>query len=251
MAQFSLRELEEKIDVVHFDYKKYWDGSLVVFKEKAAEIIIPCLFVSFLSIVLTQTPNYMMSFMSFYGNLGEVTRLFSSSFMGGVMGLFLFPLTVGLFSYLRKKIKNEDADFGSLFSFYSADKIVDIFIINLIFMVVMYVGFLLCIIPGLLVATMYIFIPLVYLDLKEKEPKLILKACYLILQKNIAGMIVLNLAIVLIVLLGLLACCVGILVAGPFAYLFGIHAWEDLKEQLKLGKEETPRGGISLEKNEE
>ena len=130
----------------------------------------------------------------------------------------LYPLLYSVFTMARKFDTHRNVDFSDIFVHYRDGKFMTLFLLTLAVNVIAMVGFVLCIIPGILV---YIFlmlsIPLViFADASVKEA---LTYSYKVVSKDFGTFAVALLAIVGVLLVGFLLCCVGILPALPLTYV--------------------------------
>ncbi len=126
------------------------------------------------------------------------------------------PLALGLFKMTRLAVKGEPIEFNELFSGFQ--RFVDAFLAYLVITLFTMVGTILCVIPGLLVGIAYtptyLFMlddKLAFWDAMEASRKMVMN--------NPGQWILLWLALCLFNLLGLLACCVGIILTGPVSLL--------------------------------
>lgn len=122
------------------------------------------------------------------------------------------PLQVGLHLYCAKKIFRKPADMGVLFKGF--DYFLPAFVAALLIAVFVCVGTLLCIIPGLVVASMYKFTYLFILD-KRMDFWPAMEASHSVVKNDYFGFTIFLIAMAGINILGFLCCIVGLLVTIP------------------------------------
>ena len=132
----------------------------------------------------------------------------------------------GLYLLLLKLIRGERASFGDVFAGFSV-AFLQLFLAGLVKGVLTSIGLLLCILPGIYLAVAWMFtLPLVF-DKKlefwpamELSRKVVTRHWWVLF-----GLVLLN---CLVVVLGLLACYVGVFVAQPVAFGALMYAYEDI-----------------------
>ena len=117
-----------------------------------------------------------------------------------------------------------EVSFGS---FFRPRNIGNILIAGLIVSVLTAVGFILCIIPGIIVAilTMYTYIALLDRNLSPVDA---IKASVDVYRAHVGEALLAFLIYALILVVGLLACGVGLIVAAPIATLFLVYTYRRL-----------------------
>lgn len=130
----------------------------------------------------------------------------------------LYPILYSVFTMARKYDTHQNVDFSDLFVHYRDGKFLTLFLLTMAVNVIAAIGFVLCIIPGILV---YIFlmlsIPLViFADANVKEA---ITYSYKVVSKDFGTFAVALLAMVGIIIGGFLLCCVGIIAAMPFTFI--------------------------------
>ena len=130
----------------------------------------------------------------------------------------LYPILYSVFTMARKYDTHKNVDFSDLFIHYRDGKFLSLFLLTLVVNIIAMIGFVLCVIPGILV---YVFlmltVPLViFADANVKEA---LINSYKVVSKDFGTFAVALLAIVGILLVGFLLCCVGIVAAMPLSYV--------------------------------
>ncbi len=117
-------------------------------------------------------------------------------------------------------------EFGDMFAGFS--KFGSLFIVNVLFSIALFGGVCLLIIPGVVVAiTLW---PVFLLVMEDDLPPVdALKAAWALTSPHIGALFILALASCAINILGLLACCVGLLVTGPVTQLAWATAYRELR----------------------
>jgi uncharacterized membrane protein len=122
------------------------------------------------------------------------------------------PLQTGFHLYCTKKLFNKRFDIGDLFKGF--DFFLPAFVASLLIAVFVFAGTLLCIIPGLVVASMYKFTYLFILD-KRMDFWPAMQASHEVVKNDYFGFTMFLLVMALINILGFLCCIVGLLVTIP------------------------------------
>lgn len=135
------------------------------------------------------------------------------------------PLLAGYFIVANKIAKGEAHEFNDFFKGF--DHLVQLVVGNLVMTVLVIIGFILLILPGIYLAIAYsMFVPLVALKKFEFWPALELSRK--VVTKNWISFFLLALVFVGIAILGLLALGVGILAAIPVMYCISYAAFDDI-----------------------
>ncbi|SRR5260221_1553901 len=134
--------------------------------------------------------------------------------------------TAGLFKYYLKLIRGESAGIGDAFSGFGACT-GQLVLLSVVQMVLVLIGYALCLIPGIYLAVAWYFaIPLIidkqmgFWEAMELSRKMVSKHWFLIF----GFLIVYG----LLVLAGLIACCVGIFVTMPIGFAALMYAYETI-----------------------
>jgi uncharacterized membrane protein len=122
------------------------------------------------------------------------------------------PLQVGMHLYCTKRLFQKRYDIGDLFKGF--DFFLPAFVAALIIGVFIFAGTLLCIIPGLVVASMYKFTYLFIMD-KRMDFWPAMEASHSVVKNDYFGFTLFLLAMPGINILGFLCCIVGLLVTIP------------------------------------
>jgi len=144
----------------------------------------------------------------------------------GAIGLLAGVCMGGLYYLLLKLIRGERAQFGDAFAGFSL-AFLPLFLAGLVSGLLTSLGIVFCILPGIYLAVAWLFaLPLV-IDKKldfwaamELSRKVITRHWWVFL-----GLLLVNL---LVILLGVAACCIGAYVAQPVAFGALAYAYEDI-----------------------
>lgn len=136
--------------------------------------------------------------------------------LGWGVGIVINPaLSAGYFIYIRKKIRGEAAEFQDFFGGF--DFLGQLFILGLVSGFLIFLGTLLCIIPGLYLMVGYMFSSfLVVARRLDFWPAM--EASRRAVTDNLGTVIVFLLALIGINILGAIACLVGLIISVPVSY---------------------------------
>jgi uncharacterized membrane protein len=133
--------------------------------------------------------------------------------LNGVVPLILQgPLLVGFHLYCIKRLAGRNAEIGDLFKGFNY--FVPALVASILIAIFSAVGFVLCIIPGLVVAAMYKFTYLFVLD-KRMDFWPAMQASHAVVRNDYFGFTMFLILMALVNILGALCCIVGILVSIP------------------------------------
>lgn len=135
------------------------------------------------------------------------------------------PLNVGFFFIVLEKMHGHPIRIGDIskgFNFFLAAVLSNI-LITFFFAI----GFAFCIIPGLLVAAIYIFTPLFILE-KNMDFWTAMEASRKVVSKYLFEITVFIIVQSIILLVGVLLCGVGLLIAMPVVMAATAYAYDDL-----------------------
>ncbi len=134
-------------------------------------------------------------------------------------------LNAGMYMVCMKKLAGKRTEFGDLFKGFNF--FVPTLVASLLIALFVSGGFLLCIIPGLVLSAMYQFTYLFIVDRKmEFWPAM--QASHAIVKNDYFGFTLFLLAVGLIHVLGVLCCLVGLLVTIPIQFVAVTAAYRDL-----------------------
>ncbi len=142
-------------------------------------------------------------------------------------------LTAGLLKYFLMLIRGEPATVGDAFSGFGP-MIGQLFLLGLVMNLLILVGLVLCVIPGIFLQVAWLFsVPLVidrrmnFWDAMELSRKMVCKHWFIVF----AFLIVYG----LVVMAGVIACCVGILVTIPIGLGAWMYAYETIFPPSQTG----------------
>jgi len=146
--------------------------------------------------------------------------------VGGAVPVILQgAMMVGFNLLVIKKLATGRLDIGDLFKGFNF--FVPSLVAHILVSIFTALGMLLCIIPGLVIAAMYMFTFLFILD-KKMDFWPAMQASAEIVKKDYMGFTLFIVALGLLQLLGVLACIIGIFVTLPIMYAAIVCAYRDL-----------------------
>ena len=144
----------------------------------------------------------------------------------GAVGLLGGVCMGGLYFMLLKLIRGEKAEFGDAFAGFSL-AFLQLFLAGLVRGLLTMLGLVLCILPGIYLAVAWVFaVPLVMDKRMDFWPAMELSRK--VVNKHWWAVFGLLLISILVILVGVLACCVGVFVAQPLVYGAIAYAYEDI-----------------------
>ncbi len=149
----------------------------------------------------------------------------------GVMAVGLLigpPLRAGYDLTMLRLVRDDDSvQFGDLFAGFS--KFGPVVITGFLFIVIVTIGTLLCLVPGLILALgLWPAFLLVMED--DLAPVDALKAAWALTDGYKGALFLYAFASSFVVLAGILACCVGLFVAGPVVQIGWAAAYDELRK---------------------
>ncbi len=138
-------------------------------------------------------------------------------FIGTVISILLIPFLVGFFRGVKKEYEGEKAEFEELFSAF--DVLVPSLINYAAAQLLIFVGLMLCFIPAILVAPIALLTAIYLASGVTEGMEPFMKAVDL-LKKN-PVIILWYIVLGLLIAVGLIVCCVGVVVTLPV----GLHAY--------------------------
>jgi uncharacterized membrane protein len=151
-----------------------------------------------------------------------------------VVGWTLLCLVVGPIlrggydlAMLRSYRGDVSVTFGDLFA--GVPKALPLFLTGLLFSLAVVVGLVFCIVPGIILGLgLWPAFLLVMED--DLDPIAALKAAWALTKGYKLQLLILSVACGVVTMLGLLACCVGVFVAGPVAQLAWVGSYDIMRE---------------------
>lgn len=173
--------------------------------------------------VITFTVSFALRFSGTLAGLGAIGRdgdadvtlasvsfrLFSSL----ITNLITFFLLGGLYKMALKQIRGLAIGVSDLFS--AGSVFIPLFLTNLLYGVCVLGGTILCIIPGLIFASLLILSPLLIVDKRETSPVQALKASWNVLKTDMLNAVLFLFVLGIVSVAGVLGCGVGLLFTYP------------------------------------
>ncbi len=151
---------------------------------------------------------------------------FVLSLIESAVGLLAGVCVGGFYFMVLKLIRGQRAEFGDAFAGFTL-AFLQLFLAGLVPGLLAAVGLLFCILPGIYLMVAWVFVfPLVidkklgFWEAMELSRKVVTRHWWVLF-----GLLLVN---VLVILLGLLACCVGVYIAQPVAFGALAYAYEDI-----------------------
>jgi len=135
------------------------------------------------------------------------------------------PLMAGFHIYCIKRLLGRQTEFADLFKGFNF--FVPALVAFVVIMLFTFVGTLLCVIPGLVVAAMYKFTYLFIVD-KRMDFWPAMQASHNVVRNDYFGFTMFLLLMILVNLLGVLCCVVGVLVTIPLSFAAITVAYNEL-----------------------
>lgn len=135
------------------------------------------------------------------------------------------PLLAGFNIFCMKKILNRRAEFADLFSGFNY--FVPALVASLVTSLFISIGFILCIIPGLVLTAMYMFTYLFIVD-KRMDFWQAMQASHAVVKNDYFGFTMYVVVSGLVILLGFLCCIVGVFIALPVTIAATTVAYQEV-----------------------
>jgi uncharacterized membrane protein len=171
---------------------------------------------------------------------GAITGIISGAFGGGLFGSLLATafsvsvlfivgslLELGVYRSVLAVTAGQPIDFARMFS---TDELGPYLVATLLWGLVLFVGFLLCVIPGIVLLFFGFYYPFYILD-QRQAPVDSIRSSFQMVNSNLGTMIPFAILAYLVYLVGVLACGIGILVSAPIALIAVAYAYRTLNGQ--------------------
>ncbi|MBZ5727182.1 MAG: hypothetical protein LAP87_19560 [Acidobacteriia bacterium] len=135
------------------------------------------------------------------------------------------PLLAGFHIFCMKKILGRRAEFADLFTGFNF--FVPTLVASLLISLFVSIGFILCIIPGLVLTAMYMFTYLFIVD-KRMDFWPAMQASHAVVKNDYFGFTMYVLVSLLVLLLGVICCVVGVFVAIPVVIAATTVAYQEI-----------------------
>lgn len=143
-----------------------------------------------------------------------------------VLGLVLLgPLQAGYFYILLQKLQGRPVTIGDIGRGF--DVFIPAMLMGILVGAFEAIGFMLCILPGFVVMAWYLFAPAFVMD-KRMDFWQAMEASRTLVQKYLFEFVLFILVQIIIIVLGLLCCVIGVLVALPVCMAATACAYRDL-----------------------
>jgi uncharacterized membrane protein len=152
-----------------------------------------------------------------------VIAIASSTAIGGF--IVAGPLEAGIFYILFQKMRGVPASIGDIgkgFEFLVAS-----ILANILIGVFVAIGFVFCIIPGIILSAVYLF-TFAFIIEKEMDFWAAMEASRNVIKKHLFEMSIFVVLMGIILLIGVLACGVGVFIAIPVCFAAIAFAYKDL-----------------------
>ena len=134
---------------------------------------------------------------------------------------------LGLYRAALMVTAGQTPDVGRVFS---TDRLGDFIVGSLLYSLIVIVGLVLCIIPGIIAAVMLYFYGFYILD-KNLPPVDALRASYNLVRAHAGDVFVLLLVAFVVYVVGFILCGIGVLVTGPIALLMVAYGYRILNNE--------------------
>jgi len=168
---------------------------------------------------------------------GLISGVIRNSFTGGLFGFLLVTaitqilvfvvtgvLQIGVYRSVLTVTAGQRVEFGRMFS---GDQLGPYLVATFLMGVMTFIGFLLCIVPGIVVLFFGFFYPFYILD-RRQQPVEAIKSSFQLVRNNVSTLLPFAIVAFLVYIVGLIACFVGVLVSAPVALLAIAYAYRTL-----------------------
>lgn len=210
-------------DAIGYGWRKFKDNAGVMI---AATLIVAVVGVvlGILSEVIAPSPTYFTSGGDFEFDAGATVASFVAQAIAGTLAyIVLAMLTKGALDV----VDGGRFDIGSAFG---ALNIPNVLITGLLMSVLSTIGFLLCILPGL-IFSIFAYFTLYFVVDKGRDPFQSLGSSFSLVSSNFGNGLLTGLLAMLVLLAGALLCLVGLLAAIPVVTLAGAYAFRRFQGQ--------------------
>ena len=171
-----------------------------------------------------------------------------SSTISSLLSSALYPILYSIFVMARKFDQHQNIEFSDIFVHYKNGKFLNLFLVTLIVQIVGSVGFVLCIIPGFVVYTMWLLVlPLIIFasaDIKDA-----LSYSMKLAFKSFGGFLTVLLICLAALFVGLLLCCVGVIATIPIIYILMYVLYKEVVGFSEDNSDEISQIGTDIYKD--
>ena len=147
----------------------------------------------------------------------------------GIWELICLPLSWGLTIYFLRVIRNESLDYGHLFDGYK--DFGRVFLVEFLVSIAVVIGFILLIIPGIIIALMFALTEFILKDDKEISAIDAMAKSIKMMNGHKTDLFVLTLSFIGWLILACLTLGLGFLLLIPYYYTTVAHFYEDVKAE--------------------
>ena len=147
----------------------------------------------------------------------------------GIWELICLPLSWGLTIYFLRIIRNESLDYGHLFDGYK--DFGRVFLAEFLVSIAVVIGFILLIIPGIIIALMFALTEFILKDDKEISAIDAMAKSIKMMNGHKTDLFVLTLSFIGWLILACLTLGLGFLLLIPYYYTTVAHFYEDVKAE--------------------
>ncbi|KJF25226.1 hypothetical protein C7T36_15375 [Rhodococcus sp. AD45-ID] len=150
------------------------------------------------------------------------TSVSAMSVIGGFVSLLVGILIQAAF--VRGALHEVDGNKPAIGSFFQFTNVGAVVLASILVSIATGIGFVLLIIPGIIVAFLTYFTLQFVID-QNQDPVTAIKSSVSVISKNVGPLVLLTLALVGINIVGALLCGLGLLVTGPITLIAGTYAY--------------------------
>jgi uncharacterized membrane protein len=201
------------------------------FKENAGAMVLATLLVVAVTIALAvisesiaPSPSMVAYDGSFeFDGSGLVASVIVQTIIGAAGYFFFAMLTMGAIQVVDGKKFEIGAAFAPL-------KFPKLFVTGIVLSIASTIGFMLCILPGL-IFTIFSYFTIFYVIDKDESPFQAIRSSFKLVSDNLGQALLSGLLVVLVILGGALLCLVGLLAAIPVVTIAGAYAYRRFQGQ--------------------
>lgn len=167
--------------------------------------------------------------------MGWISRAFNNTFMDLIIGFvsWVVSLIIAL-GLIRAALAILDGRRPTPEVLLSTDRLLPYAIASIIVGIIVFVGLILCVVPGLIATFLFWFFGYAVVDAPDepgspaRDPIAAMKRSYEVASANVGSLLLLAILCVLINILGAILCGIGLLVSLPVTAIATAYAWRVL-----------------------
>lgn len=175
---------------------------------------------------------YIVVTLVFSSSLSVVGNLLEAHYTS-IASLLILPIEWGYIVYFLNLARKENIGKNTLFDGFHSKEYVRILGTTLLYNLLVGIGFVLLIIPGIILSLMYSQFSFILKDNPEMKYMAALKLSAKMMKGHLWQFFLLNLSFIGWVLLALLTFGIGMLWLNPYIYTTWAHYYKDLKEEYE------------------